>query len=115
MEKPFKEIKTGSGFSVIQWKGLANGDVGTPFPYPYMSDRSIQVAGTFGVGGAAAIQGRNDPEGNFVTLKDPHDNDLSIGTARIEQIQEASYEIRPSVSGDVATLLDVTLLVVTHR
>lgn len=109
-----EKIKNGFGQTdamIVQWANMANGDVGQAFnEFPFWSDRSVQVAGTFGAGGNCRIVGSNDRT-NFATLTDPPGNDLDFTSAKIENVAEATLEIKPSITGgDGTTSLTVTLL-----
>jgi hypothetical protein len=96
---------------VITWEGLLNGDVGSAIEMPGSHIRSVQIVGTFGVGGTVVIQGSNDGT-NYVTLTDPQANNLSKTAAALESIQELTRYIRPEVTGgDGTTDLKVYLLV----
>ena len=97
---------------VTTWAGLANGDDGAPVELSFLSDRSVQVVGTFGVGGAVVIEGSNDGV-NYATLTDPQGNALSVSAAKIESVMEVVRFIRPRVpAGDGTTSLSVVLLMV---
>ena len=96
---------------VITWEGLLNGDTGSPIEMPGSHIRSVQIVGTFGVGGSITIQGSNDGV-NYVALTDPQGNALTKTSAGLESVQELTKYIRPSVTaGDGTTDLDVFLLV----
>lgn len=96
--------------NVIQWSGLLQGDDGEPFEMPSMSDRSVQVHGTFGAGGTLVIEGSNDGV-NYFPLTDPQGNALSFTSAKIEQVSEITLWLRPRVTaGDGTTSLTVTML-----
>lgn len=93
----------------IQWPNMANGDTGQPFGLGRYSDRSVEVDGTFGVGGNVAIKGTTS-ETSYKILADPNGNDLNITTAKIETVLDATRYIRPEVTaGDGTTSLTVTL------
>lgn len=95
---------------LVSWAAMQNGDVGDAIPFSQYTDKSIQVAGTFGAGGVVTIEGSNDGD-NWATLTDPQGNDLNIATAKIELVCEATLLVRPRVaSGDGTTSLSVTLL-----
>lgn len=90
------------------WSGLLNGDLGAPVQFADISDRSVQIEGTFGVGGTVLIQGSNDGA-NWRTLTNPAVAALSITTAGVYQVTEATQNIRPNVSaGDGTTSINVT-------
>jgi len=96
---------------VIEWTGLLNTDTGTPLEMGGSADRSIQVSGTFGVGGNCKITGRNGKTGNFVVLTDPQGNALDFTAEKIEAVSELTQEIRPEITaGDGATTLTVRML-----
>jgi len=72
------------------------------------ADRSVQVSGTFGVGGTVSIEGSNDGV-NFFPLTDPQGNPISITVAGGEQIEELVGYMRPVLTGgDATTSLTVT-------
>jgi hypothetical protein len=94
---------------VSKWENLQNGDTGEPRSAVQFTDRSVQVFGTFGVGGSVTIEGSNDGV-NWAVLTDPQGNDLVISTAKIELISEATVYVRPVVGGDGTTDLTVLIL-----
>lgn len=92
------------------WAAMANGDDGTPFENPGAPDRSVQVQGTFGVGGTVVLEGSNDGT-NYHTLRDPLGNNLSFTAAGLKAVMEAVRYVRPRVTaGDGTTSITVTLL-----
>jgi len=93
----------------VTWTGLALNDTGAPIDYPVYIDRSVQVKGTFGTGGAVTIEGSND-DATFNSLSDPRGNALTVNTAKLEQVEDVSKSIRPNVTaGDGTTNLTVVL------
>jgi len=74
------------------------------------ADRSVQVVGTFN-GGTVAIQGSNNGV-DWATLTDPQGNSLSVTSARLEQIQELTRYIRPSLTG---TGMDIDVFFLVRR
>lgn len=95
---------------LVAWAAMQNGDVGDAIPFAQYTDKSVQMAGTFGGGGIVTIEGSNDGD-NWSTLTDPQGNDLNFATSKIEMVTEATMFVRPRVvSGDVTTSLSVTLL-----
>ncbi len=98
---------------VITWADLtqADSDVGSAVSWVGFPDRAVQVAGTFGVGGAVVIEGSIDGS-NYAPLTDPQGNALSFTAAKIEAISELVRFIRPRVTaGDGTTSLTVSLIV----
>ena len=94
---------------LITWLPLANGDVGSPMPFSQYADKSVQVVGTFGVGGSVVIEGSNNGT-DYAPLTDPQGNDLNITGAKIEMVSEATLYIRPRVTaGDGSTSISVIL------
>jgi len=96
---------------LFSWTGLTNAttDDGEPIGTDYAgySDRSVQVIGTFGVGGTVRIEGSLDGT-NYAVLTDPQGNALDITSAKIEAISEAVLYMRPRVTGgDGTTSLSV--------
>ena len=98
---------------VITWADLtqADSDLGAAVSTVAFPDRAVQVAGTFGVGGAVVIEGSIDGS-NYAPLTDPQGNALSFTAAKIEAISELVRFIRPRVTGgDPSTSLTVSLIV----
>lgn len=91
---------------IVSWV-LASGDVGVPFEYPVLADRSVQFAGSFGASGTVAIEGSNDGT-NWAPLTDLQGTSLNaVGTASIEGVTEITRYIRPkstTVSSVTVTL-----------
>ncbi len=104
----------------VQWAGLLNGDVGKPFVCGHRIVKSVQITGTFGVGGSVQLQGSNDqaytPDAGTLSptwapLSDRQANQLDITSAKIEVVQEDPSAIRPSVTaGDGTTALVATVI-----
>jgi hypothetical protein len=97
------------GCALVSWT-LANGETGDAVALGNFRDRSVQVGGTFGVGGNCVIEGSNDGT-NYVTLTDPQGNALNtITAARLEQITETTRFIRARISaGDGTTAITIHL------
>lgn len=107
------------GVQIYTWSGMQNGDTGTPVIACSFSDKTIQVEGTFGVGGAATIQGSNYTSSpTWATLNNAGGTALVIQTAsppHVQTILENPYQIRPNITGgDGTTALTVKLAVVTQ-
>ena len=98
------------GLALASWDDLANGNTGNSASIARWADKTVQVSGTFGVGGSITIQGSNDAT-VWATLHDPQGNDLTFTAAGIEMITENPLHIRPNVTaGDGTTALDVDIL-----
>lgn len=93
------------------WSALANGDDGTALSAATLSDKSVQVTGTFGVGGTIIIEGSNDGGTTWATLNDSRGETtgaLSFTGADLRTILENVERIRPRVTaGDGTTSLNV--------
>lgn len=95
---------------LVVWAQLANGENGDPLPFVDCADRTVQVEGTFGVGGTLVIEGSNDGS-NYRILHDPQGVALSIVGPQISVVTQVTKWIRPRVSGgDVSTLLTVSIV-----
>jgi hypothetical protein len=113
----FRKLRGASGgieATMVIWGPMANGDTGKPVQLPAAADRSIQVEGTFGVGGSVACQGSNDStigtDGNFRALSNPAGTTIAITAAGLQQVTEATGWVRPAVTaGDGTTALTVTM------
>lgn len=120
MEVPYTIIDLNDGVRQVKWAGIASGDTCTPFAaastYP---GKSVQVTGTFGVAGTAAIQGSNwgplESTPTYKTLTDPQMNALQFLSAGLEEIIENTALIKPTISGgDGTTSLTVRLVLVSR-
>lgn len=111
MTVEYVQTSPANGMRTVQqvaWSGLVQDDVGSALPMAQYSDKSVQVTGTFG-GATVTIEGSNDNI-NFFTLVDPHGNNLSFSTSRLEAILEMTLWVRPKVTGgDGTTDLTVTM------
>jgi hypothetical protein len=88
------------------WEAVGNADVGAAVAAARFSDKSVQLAGTFG-GATVVIQGSEDGT-NWSTLHDMGGNALSFTAAGgPKQILENPRFIRPSSSGGTGTDVDV--------
>ena len=94
---------------VAHWDNITNADTCAELQSAQYTDKSVQVFGTFGVGGAVTFQGSNDGQ-NWATLTDPQGNALTITSAKIEMVSEATMFVRPVITGDVSTSVTVLLL-----
>jgi len=101
-------------FSIHKYKFLTvgNGDTTAPISFAEWADRSVQIIGTFGVGGNVKVEGSNDDGTTWEPLTDYQGNVLnSITAADIVGVQEITEKMRISVTaGDGNTDLDVYVL-----
>lgn len=94
---------------IATWASLANGDDGTPIELGNFADRSVQVVGTFGVGGNLRIEGSINGT-DYAPLTDPQGNALDFTTAKIEAISELVRYVKPRVTaGDANTSITVCM------
>jgi len=102
------------GVWVAEWASLANAESGLPASIPVeAATRSVQVSGTFGVGGNVIMEGSNDGT-TWAALMNSQGTALNTLTAAvIHDIAQNTRFIRPRISaGDGATALKVTLVAV---
>lgn len=92
---------------VVNWTGLAPGDDGEPVEFAQYSDKSVQVAGTFG-GATLAFEGSNNGT-DWSVLTDPQGNALNFTSPKIEMVAEATRYVRPLVVGGAGSSLNVHL------
>lgn len=114
--KSYSVLRSNRDVQLIVWSNLANGDSGQPYETSYIwPEKSVQVAGTFGTGGKAAIEGSNmldSPVWNGLT--DPQGNLLEFTVSKLETILENPIQIRPNVvAGDGSTSISVYLALVS--
>lgn len=100
-----------SNYVIREWSGLALGDDGARELIPAIGDRTVQVSGTFGVGGSVRILGSLD-DLTYFPLTDPQGNPLDVVQGKVETIMELVPYLRPLITaGDGSTNLKVTLCV----
>jgi len=106
----------GGGVKLVKWEGLAANDTGRPFNVAAYPDKTVQLVGTFG--GNLLIEGSMDLDEStavYATLADPQGNALSgISAAKIENVLEHVYLLRPSAGASVSDV-DVWLLLSNVR
>lgn len=100
-------VKNWADAWTIVWEAVGNADTGTGVQMPHMSDRSVQMSGTWGAA-TLVLQGSNDNV-TWVTLTDGQGNAISKTADAIEQIAEFTRYIRVSSSGGTGTDVDVTV------
>jgi hypothetical protein len=98
------------GVVQVVWTGLLNTDVGGAVELPNYADRSLQLTGTLGSGGAASIEGSNDGT-NWHELSDAEGDQLLLDEAsEVRNVMELTRYIRPNITtGDGSTSLTVTM------
>lgn len=98
----------GDDAHVVAWTPLANGDDGAAIQIPGWADRSIQITGTFGVGGTVVFEGSNDGV-NYTSLRDPQGSLLSFTAAGLKAVLELTRYVRARVTaGDGTTSITAT-------
>jgi hypothetical protein len=112
------------GVHIVTWTGLLNTDTGAPYVAPDKSEKSVQVFGTFGVGGNLRMEGANaqaytsSPSGataaspTYATLTDPTQTAINMAAAGVKEILENTTAVRPNITaGDGSTNLTVVMTV----
>ena len=96
------------GTHLHKWSALNTGDVGDGVELPGLSDKTVQVVGTFG-GATVSIQGSLDGV-NFSALNDPSGAAIALTAAGMVAIVQNVRFLRPSVAGGAGANLDIWLL-----
>ena len=97
----------GADAVAIAWSGMALNDTGQPIELAAHYDRSVEVQGTFGAGGAVDFEGSNGGV-NYAVLHDIWNNAVSFSAAGLAAPAEAVRYVRPHVTGgDGTTAVDV--------
>lgn len=100
---------------IYQVSGLLNGDDSLSIQDSVTGDRTVQVTGTFGVGGTIIVEGSLDPQQtptNWFQLKDPSNTAISFTAAGIKAVLENVPHIRVRVTGgDGTTNLTATVCI----
>jgi hypothetical protein len=107
----FSKIRGPSGgidAVVVNWTPLANsGDIGQAIQRVDVSDRAVQVTGTF-AGATIVFEGSNDGV-NYFTLSNPVGTALSLTAAGLMQVNQPAAWMRPHVTAGSGASLTVTL------
>lgn len=105
------QINDNDGRMNYLWSGLLNGDTGTPAgTMEHVADYTLQVTGTFGVGGSVALQGSNDGGVTFFALEDVTGTTIAATTNKIWRLSHITKQVRPIVTaGDGTTTVTVNL------
>lgn len=115
----FEKIGTfGDASTVVTWTALTTtNNYGAPVEMPGASDRSFQLTGTLGTGGAVTLYGSNKASPtltddlDWAILTDPQGNNIVLTTLKVEAVTELMRWIRPKVTaGDGTTSLNGLLL-----
>src|SRR3569623_227382 len=78
---------------------------GDPVAFQGSGDRTIQIIGTFGVGGSIQLEGSNDGT-TWAILSDPQGNYFVNTAAAMEVVEECPLFVRQmGTAGDVTTSL----------
>lgn len=94
----------------VTWTLTDADPLGDPFIAPGLSDRSVQVFGSFG-GGSVKLQGTNEISPvNWAQLHEPSGTDISFGAAGIEAVLENTTQIRPVLQGSTGGSVTVILV-----
>src|SRR5258708_10216842 len=112
---PFTDLSTSPDFAkgaqLFTWTSVPNGNQGASVHAIDYTDRTVQVTGTFGVGGSVQLEGSLDNT-NWFILRDPLGANLTFTAAGLKQILENPRFIRPNVTaGDGTTALTVNVVV----
>lgn len=108
---PNVTVDVRKGVYKTTWEALANGDDGGWLDAPHLTDKSVQVLGTFGVNGSVDIEGSNDGGTTQFKLTNPSDTDLTFTATGGEAILQNVQLIRPKVTnGDGTTAIDVVIV-----
>lgn len=94
-------FETSLDVAVTTWDAMLADDDGAPVRLAVYSDRSIQVAGTFG-GASVTIGGSNDGV-TYHALTDTQGNALTLTTGALKQIVELPIWLKPRVFGGNGT------------
>lgn len=94
-----KTVGKGDGSLVqIKYAGLSEADTDPPsIDLSEWSDVSVHISGTFNAG-TCVVEGTNDESIPHVPLTDPQGNNLSFTAAKLEQIMEICYKLRPRIT-----------------
>ena len=102
---------------IVKWEGFAaSADVGTAVEYENLSDRTVQIFGTFTGSLEMTIEGSLDGGTTWFSLTDPQGNAIVKTAAAGEAISEAVPLIRPrATAGSGGADVDVYIYMKGRR
>lgn len=100
---------------VASWAPMtqSGSDVGAPVSFAEYSDKTFQVFGTFGAGGAVLMEGSNDGT-NWSALSNRQGTNMSFTANGLNTSQDKPVWVRPRVTGGDGTT-SLTVIVACHR
>lgn len=100
--------RDGSAKRVV-WTPVTEADTCTPVSMPELSDKSVQVLGTFG-GSTTAVHGSNDGGTTYAALNDPTGTAIAITSAKIKAVLENTEYVKPVVTGGSSQSLSIAMV-----
>jgi hypothetical protein len=97
-----------SNCALVTWGPVTESDTCNPANMGDFSDRSVQIAGTFGAA-TVVMQGSNDGT-NYAPITDPQGNSISKTSAAIEAMTELCRYVKPTFSGGTGQSVTVTMM-----
>lgn len=108
-----RNITKDNSVLLVTWSGLLLTDFGSPVSEAAWSERTVQVIGTFGVGGSVTFQGSNNGV-DWATLVNRSGGALTFTAPGMNRVQDYPIYVRPLVTaGDGTT--NLTVLLACHR
>lgn len=105
-------FETSLDVAVTTWDAMLADDDGEPVRLAVYSDRSIQVAGTFG-GASVTIGGSNDGV-TYHALTDTNGDPLTLTSGALKAIIELPVYLKPRLFGGDGTT-DITVILAGRR
>ena len=112
-----KVTKLGDGTIELKWEGLLNGDTGAWAHFARYPDKTMQVIGTFSIGGTCTLEGSNDAGTTAGAVHDAQGAAIapSVGATEndVAVLAESPQALRPNITaGDGSTDVDCIILCV---
>jgi hypothetical protein len=99
---------------IWKWTGVTEDDECLPAQVPHKADKTVQVVGDFGTGGAIDIEGAALPQGletDFALLDDTNGNAMTILTKKPLVVAPNVSRLRPRPSAGTDVLVDIVLVI----
>lgn len=90
---------------------LTQSDTGLGVSVTMFPDKTVQATGTFGTGGAIAMEGSNNGV-DWSALHDYQGNVISLTDTSVKLIAENPQQIRPRATAGSGTTVTITLIAV---
>ena|ERR1700693_1299568 len=103
---------------LVEWLAMGNTDIGIGVISSDLSDKTVQMDGSFS-SATATLEGSNDStdgtDGTWFVIRDATSTPLQLTSGNVFEILENPLWIRPRISGGISASINVRLNCCTTR